>query len=92
MPPARPAQPDINALADLCLGYLAEQPEALAAFLAESGYSGKALMAARGTPALTSGLIDHFARNEALLLALCANAGIKPEAFMAVWARLNASM
>ena len=92
MSPARSALPDLHALADLCLGHLAEQPEALAAFLAESGYSGKALLAARGSDELAHGLIDHFARNEPLLLSLCANGGLAPETFMAVWARHNQAM
>ncbi|SFZ81942.1 Protein of unknown function [Devosia enhydra] len=83
------AVPATTQLGELCLGYLAENPEALAAFMAETGYDGRSLMAARGTPALASGLIDHFARNEPLLLALCSNAGIAPERFMAVWQRLN---
>ena len=36
-----------------------------------------------------SGLIDYFASNEPLLLALCANNVLAPETFMRVWAKLN---
>ena len=86
---SRQALPSTAQLGEMCLGYLAENPEALGAFMAETGYDGRTLMSARGTPALASGLIDHFARNEPLLLALCSNAGIEPEAFMGAWQRLN---
>ena len=34
-------------------------------------------------------LIDYFAGNEPLLLALCANNGLSPDDFMRVWAKLN---
>jgi hypothetical protein len=44
-----------------------------------------------GTPELDSGLIDYFAQNEPLLLALCANNGFRPDDFMRVWAKLNPS-
>jgi hypothetical protein len=87
-----PAQARAAAVADLaaaCLDYLAENPEHLAAFMAESGYSAKRLQAAVGSPALQHGLVDFFAQSEPLLLAFCANAGMKPQDFMAVWHRLN---
>ena len=38
---------------------------------------------------LQHGLIDYFAANEAILLALCVNAGFSPEIFIRVWHRLN---
>jgi hypothetical protein len=88
----RPAQAHAVAAANLaaaCLDYLAENPEHLASFMAEAGYSADGLRAALGSPALQRGLIDFFATSEPLLLALCANAGMRPEAFMAVWHRFN---
>jgi len=76
-------------LADICLGYLAEDPGQLAQFMTASGYSPDALRAAVGSDQLRAGLIDYFAQNEPLMLALCANNGMKPEQFMRVWAALN---
>ena len=49
------------------------------------------LRKAVGGDMLARGLIDYFAQNESLLLALCANARIAPESFMRVWHRLNRS-
>jgi hypothetical protein len=76
-------------LADLCLGHLAEDPEQLSQFMGITGYSPDGLRKAVGSDQLRHGLIDYFAQNEPLMLALCANAGIGPEDFMRVWARLN---
>jgi hypothetical protein len=80
---------DADSLAELCLSFLAEDPGQLAEFMAAAGYTPKSLMAARHEDALRHGLIDYFAANEPLLLALCANNGLKPEAFMRVWHRHN---
>lgn len=76
-------------LAELCLGQLAEDPQQLAEFMTMTGYSPAALRAAVGSDQLGRGLIDYFASNEPLLLALCANNSLKPEEFMRVWAQLN---
>jgi len=78
-----------QSLADLCLGYLAENPEELARFMEHAGYDPAALRGAVGSRQLAAGLIDYFASNETILLALCANAAIRPEEFMRVWYRLN---
>jgi hypothetical protein len=77
------------ALADLCLGQLAEDPGQLAEFMGFAGYDPTALRRAVGTQQLASGLIDYFAANEPLMLSLCANNGLQPEDFMRVWHRLN---
>ena len=84
MPQLTPA-----ALAELCLGQLAEDPAQLAEFMVQTGYSPAALRAAVGSQQLDSGLIDYFAQNEPLMLALCANNGLRPEDFMRVWSQLN---
>jgi len=81
--------PDVSALADSCLGYLAEHPEELLAFMQHAGLDPQSLRASLGTHRLQHGLIDYFAANEAILLALCANAGVTPDSFMRVWHRLN---
>ncbi len=80
---------EVSHLADLCLGQLAEDPGQLAEFMGFAGYDPTALRRAVGTRQLAGGLIDYFAANEPLLLALCANHGLKPEDFMRVWHRLN---
>lgn len=80
-----------RSLGDLCLHHLAENPSQLAEFMGLTGYSPDALRKAAGTGGLDHGLIDYFATNEALLLALCANNSFKPDDFMRVWARLNPS-
>ena len=89
MPRSEPPNLQPAAIAELCLGYLSENPEELARFMDFAGYSPAELRSAVGTPQLDNGLIDYFASNEAILLALCANAGMKPESFMRVWQKLN---
>ena len=78
-----------ESLAELCLGHLAENPELLAGFMEVAGYSPQTLRDAIGGEQLRLGLIDHFARDEPLLLALCANNGLDVADFMRVWAKLN---
>jgi hypothetical protein len=80
---------EVESLADLCLGYLAENPEELAQFMGTVGYDPASLRGAVGSRQLACGLMDYFASNETILLALCANAGMKPEAFMRSWHKLN---
>lgn len=80
-----------TALGDLCLHHLAEDPAELARFMGETGYSPDALRKAAGSEGLARGLVDYFAANEPLLMALCANRSIRPEEFMRVWHKLNPS-
>jgi len=87
--PRDKSQADEKTLADLSLGYLAENAEELARFLDFAGYTPQGLRNALNSPQLSRGLIEYVAANESLMLALCANAGIKPEQFMAVWYKLN---
>ena len=83
------ARPTLPALADLCLNHLAEDPELLGQFMVEAGYDPPGLRSALGTPGFHAGLIDYFARNEPMMLALCAANTVRPEDFMAIWAKLN---
>jgi hypothetical protein len=76
-------------LADACLGYLAETPEELLSFMQFTGLDPDGLRRAVGSHALQRGLVDYFASNEPILLALCANIGMSPETFMRVWHRHN---
>jgi len=91
LPIASKAPPDPGALADICLGFLAENPEELLNFMQTAGYDPQSLRGSLGSPQFQRGLIDYFAANEPILLALCANAAIAPEDFMRVWHQLNPS-
>jgi hypothetical protein len=85
----KPERPGLPALADLCLNHLAEDPELLGQFMVEAGYDPPGLRKALGTPGFQAGLIDYFARNEPMMLALCTANTLRPEDFMAIWAKLN---
>jgi hypothetical protein len=89
VPSRQTAEPSIVPLAEACLGYLAEHPDELLAFMQHAGLDPDALRRSVGSPSLQHGLIDYFASNEPILLAFCANAGLSPEQFMRVWHRLN---
>ena len=89
MPRSEKVEPSLAPLADLCLGYLAEHPDELLAFMQSAGLDPDALRAAVGTPALQRGLVEYFASNEPILLALCANSAMAPEDFMRVFHQIN---
>ena len=91
MPRIEKVETSVATLAQSCLGYLAENPDELLAFMQYAGLDPEALRNSVGSPALQHGLIDYFASNEPILLALCANSGLSPEQFMRVWHRLNPS-
>jgi hypothetical protein len=91
VPRSETTESSATSLAEACLGYLAENPEELLAFMQFAGLDPDALRRSVGSSALQRGLIDYFASNEPILLALCANSGISPEQFMRVWHRLNPS-
>jgi hypothetical protein len=78
-----------EALADLCFAHLVEQPELLLRFMGVAGYSPQSLRAAAGSRHLNIGIIDYFAENEGLLLAVCERHGLRPEEFTRAWTRLN---
>lgn len=79
----------VREYADLCLMHLVSDPALLAEFMTITGYDGAGLRAALESESLHRGLIDYVASNEPVMLSMCANAGIRPEQFMAVWQRLN---
>lgn len=89
MPISERVTPDLSSTADACLAYLAEHPEELLAFMQHAGLDPQSFRNAVGTKMLQHGLIDYFASNEAILLALCANTGMTPENFMRIWHKLN---
>ncbi len=87
----RAAELTTATLGEICLHHLAEDLQELARFMGETGYSPDALRRSAGSQALARGLIDYFATNEPLLMALCANRHLRPEEFMRVWHKLNPS-
>ena len=87
--PLKPNQPTAADLAGLCLDHLAQDPEQLAGFMGVSGLTPDGLRRGIGTAGFQRGLIDYFAQNEPLLMALCAANNMAPESFMRVWAKLN---
>jgi hypothetical protein len=91
LPRSETADPSVASLADACLAQLAESPDELLAFMQFAGLDPASFRASVGSTGLQHGLIDYFATNEPILLALCANIGLSPEAFMRVWHRLNPS-
>ena len=87
--PLKAPKPTLEELADLCLQHLAENPEQLAEFMNISGLTPAGLRTEIGTASFNHGLLNYFAANEPLLLALCAGTGLSPDSVMQVWARLN---
>ncbi len=73
-----------------CLNYLISDPDELANFMNISGYGPQTLRDSIDTVELQAALLNYFASNEAALLAMCANAGIKTSRFMGCWGRQNA--
>lgn len=80
---------EIESWGSACLDHLASEPELLARFMNLTGMDTGDVRARAGTCEFSMGLIDFFASDEAALMALCANAGRRPEAFMRVYHRLN---
>ena len=85
----KPLENLTETVADACFSHLVQNPEDLQRFMAEAGYTPETIGDAVGTHALTIGMIEYFVRSEPLLLAMCANAGFRPEQIVAVWRRLS---
>jgi hypothetical protein len=72
--------------------HLTQDPEELRRFMVTAGYDPQSLREAVGTEALALGLIDYFAQNEPLMLAVCAANKLRTEDFMQVWHKQNRSL
>ena len=79
-------QTGIHDLADMCLQYLAQNPDQLAEFMVQSGIHPADLRRLIGTHDFAHGLIDYVVANEALLLAVAGENDLKPEALTRAWA------
>jgi hypothetical protein len=67
-----------EALAVAALSYLASEPEQLGRFLAASGIGPEQIREAARDPSFLAGVLDHFAGDEALLLAFARDQRIDP--------------
>jgi len=83
-----------EALAIAALKLLASEPEYLGGFLAATGIGPTEIRAASRDAHFLAGVLDHFAGNEPLLVALAQDQGIDPNdieraraALGAVWER-----
>ncbi|HWM46788.1 MAG TPA: DUF3572 domain-containing protein [Xanthobacteraceae bacterium] len=67
-----------EALAIQALGYLAEEPERLARFLALSGLDAGEIRSAAAEPGFLAGVLDYLCADEALLTDFAASIGAAP--------------
>ena len=61
------------------LTYLAQDPEHLGRFLAETGIDPSQIREAARQPGFLLGVLDHFCADESYLLAFAANRQTRPE-------------
>jgi hypothetical protein len=66
-------------LAIQALAFMAGEPERLGVFLAATGIGPDMIRRAAGDPAFLSGVLDHVAGDEPLLLAVAEHAGVTPQ-------------
>jgi hypothetical protein len=67
-----------EALAIAALSFVAAEPERLGHFLAATGIGPESIREAARDASFLSGVLDHLAGDEALLIAFAAHAGIDP--------------
>jgi hypothetical protein len=67
-----------EALAIAALAFLASEPEHLGGFLAATGVGPDQIRGASRDPDFLSGVLDHFSRDEPLLIAFAQHQGIDP--------------
>ena len=80
---------DAEALALRLLGRIAQDPERLGAFLAETGLSPATIRAATSEPGFLGAVLEHVSADENRLLALAAEESVAPETIAAARARLS---
>ncbi|WP_296082885.1 DUF3572 domain-containing protein [uncultured Agrobacterium sp.] len=71
------------------LGWLANEPDILARFLALSGLQPNMLRAAIQDPGFLAGLTDFVMNHEPDLMAFCEASGFNPEDVQAAWHRYS---
>jgi hypothetical protein len=65
-------------LAIQALGFLAEEPERLGAFLSVTGIAHEDIRRAAREPGFLAGVLDHMLSDESLLMAFADSAGLDP--------------
>ncbi len=81
--------PSLQELAQMCLDHFAQNPDQLAEFMVQSGLTPQTLRRLVGTDGFAHGLVDYVASNEPLLLEVAAANSLRPDSFVAAWARLH---
>jgi hypothetical protein len=66
-------------IALLAIQFLAQRPEDLGSFLAQTGLGPADLRARVTDPEFLGGLLDHLIGNQELLIAFAASASLKPQ-------------
>jgi len=69
---------DAQGIATEALLQLSKEPEQIGRFLAFSGIGPEMIREAAGEPGFLAGVLEFYMMDEALLLAFCENAGIRP--------------
>ena len=76
--PSAQSREAAETLAIQALGFIAEEPERLGAFLATSGIGPEAIRDAAREPGFLGGVLDHMLSDESLLLTCADSAGLDP--------------
>jgi len=67
-----------EALAIQALAFIAEEPDRLAAFLAETGLTPDRIRESARQPHFLAGVLEHMLTDESLVVAFADSAGINP--------------
>jgi len=76
--PSSSARQAAEMLAIQALGFIAEEPERLNAFLNATGVAVEHLRESANAPGFLAGVLEHMLADESLLLAFAASAAIDP--------------
>jgi hypothetical protein len=76
--PLRATPEAAEMLAIQALGFIAEDPERLAGFLAATGIPLEQIRTAAGEPGFFAGVLEHMLGDESVLIAFASSAGIDP--------------
>lgn len=77
--PPRPSQDGAETIAVSALAWLAQDAQRFEPFLTASGIAPEAIRAAAAEPGFLGGVLDFLMAHEPLLLAFCADGGMRPE-------------
>ncbi|KPL51045.1 DUF3572 domain-containing protein [Prosthecomicrobium hirschii] len=80
---------EAEGIAIAALGFLAERPEHLGRFLAESGIGPETLRVAATDPGFLAGILDFLMNDESLLLEFTENRRLRPLMVAAAHHRLS---